>query len=382
MRILWLTPGFAAGPQDYNCIPPLQALARALTGQGVELHIIALEYPFVQAPYAFGPAATPASEGAGALPAGPVDPLQPVRLPGGEDGMRPAGGATVYPCDGRNRRWLRWRTRARALDRAAAILAEKKCDALHSFWLGPAWALGVQLAARHRLPHWTTLMGQDALPQNRFLPRLEPAAAASLIALTPFHRDALKRATGLQAAHCIPWGLEAADIAPADSSARRTDVLGVGSLLPVKDWVRWLRVLRRIADVRPDLRAELIGSGPEARRLRHMAGRLGLGDRLQCCGDLPRPEVLARMRQSRALLHTARFEAFGMVLAEAPANGCRVVSTPVGVAPALGACADTDEALAAAVLYALDAPPTPFIRKPLMMEDTAAQYLKLYNTCV
>ncbi len=353
MRILWITPGFAAGVHDVNCIPPLQLLARGLLRAGVDLQVIALEYPFVSEPYRFTP-----------LPVRAGDEAHPLQL---------------YPCNGRNRRWLRWRTLARARAWARAILADYKFDAVHSFWLGPAWALGAQLANRCQTPHWTTLMGQDVLPQNRYTRRIDARAAAGLIALTPFHQSVLEQTTGLSAGHCIPWGLDLEEARIEPAVPRTLDVLGVGSLLPVKDWERWLRVLRQVADRRPALRAELIGAGPELGRLRALATALHLDGHIALTGELPRPAVLARMRRSRVLLHTARFESFGMVLAEAAANGCRVVSTPVGAAPQLGSCADTDETLAAGVVNALEAPlpapETPVFR----LEDTVSAYLQLYR---
>jgi hypothetical protein len=45
LRILWITPGFASNESDFNCIPPLQLLARALSDQGVDLQILALNFP-------------------------------------------------------------------------------------------------------------------------------------------------------------------------------------------------------------------------------------------------------------------------------------------------------------------------------------------------
>lgn len=342
MRVLWLTPGFAAGEDDYNCIPPMQALARALLRHGTDLHIIALEYPFRNGVYAWET-------------------------------------ATVYPCNGQNRRFLRWRTLARARGLARQIMQEKKAAVLHSFWLGPASALGGQLAGQWQIPHWTTLMGQDVLPGNRYLRRLNAPGTARLVALTAFHNNMLTQNTGLQAAQCIPWGLEQQDIPQKLSSERVVDVLGVGSLIPVKNWELWLRVLRLVANRHPRLRAELIGSGPEERRLRALTAELGLEKHVHFAGELPRPEVLARMGASRILLHTSRFESFGMVLVEAAAQGCRVISTPVGVAPELGLCAAKEEELATAVVTALKNPPQQVPELRWQMEAIAEAYLDLYR---
>jgi len=387
MRILWLTPGFAANEHDHNCIPPLQLLVRELLGQGLDLQIIALEYPFRAEPYVWGyptPDPSPKREGRRGklVEYDAVSSTSPHPFRGGVGGGVEGGGiigAIVYPCDGRNRRYLRWRTLARARAFAQQLFTANRFDAIQSFWLGPAWALGEQLAARWKTPHVTTLMGQDVLTANRYLRRLQAGGVSRLVALTPFHNDQLEKTTGLRAAHCIPWGVGSVDIAEVLPNERPVDVLGVGSLIPVKNWEQWLRVLHLVARVRPGLRAELIGSGPEAGRLRVMAQQLGLTQQVHFAGEIPRPQVLARLRESRVLLHTSRFESFGMVVAEAVANGCRVVGTPVGAAPELGVCAGTDTGLAELLLQALEAPVLTVPPEILRIAATAEAYLRLYK---
>lgn len=329
MRLLFITPGFPADTADDTCIPPLQLLVRELVRQGDEVSVIALEYPFQSQPYLWE-------------------------------------GARVYPCNGRNRPWLRWRSVLRARRFAREIMGKSKCDILHSFWLGPAWRLGEQLATRWEMPHLCTLMGQDVLAANRYLRTINDTHAKRLIALTPFHNEQLEQTTGWRAAHCIPWGIDPEEAPPALPAERPVDVLGVGSLLPVKNWERWLRVLRLVVAEQPGLCAELIGEGPEKLRLMALATQLGLEQVVRFRGGLTRAAVLARMRESRVLLHTARFESFGYVLAEAKAQGCRVVGTPVGIAPALADCAGSEEDLAAAVARAP--------RRATAPESTAAEH--------
>jgi len=248
MRLLFITPGFPAHAHDDTCIPPLQLLVRELIRQGADLQVIALEYPFRATPYPWpGP-----------------------------------GGAQVCPCNGQNRRWLRWRSYARARAFARQLFQEKKFDVLHSFWLGPAWYLGEQLATRWQTPHLCTLMGQDVLPTNRYLRRAGAGHAGRLVALTPFHNDQLERGAGWRAGHVIPWGIDAAEL-PAGPTAgpRPLGVLGVGSLLPVKNWERWLRVVGLARVQRPALRAELIGDGPGKAGLLRLARELDLESSVQ-----------------------------------------------------------------------------------------------------
>ncbi len=399
MRIIWITPGFAANEQDYNCIPPLQMLAKELQRQGVELHIVALEYPFISPSHHSHqlkrgiPEFKVKSQNVKCKSQKGVSGKCNLQALAIQKIVRDAISLLhfdfpilhfdfknrVYPCNGQNRRWLRWRTLARARRFAQHIFSEKKVAAIHSFWLGPAWVIGEQLAKRWNIPHYCTLMGQDVLPANRYLKRLKQEQTSRLVALSAFHNDMLERNTGLRAEHCIPWGIEPQEHPQDFSQKRPIDILGVGSLVPVKNWVRWLEVLRLVVESRPELRAALIGGGPEQRRLQILAERFGLTKHIRFTGTLERPQVLEQMRQSRVLLHTANFESFGFVFAEAAASGCRVVSTAVGIAPNLGDCAVTDAGLAAAVLRALGQVDlhTPLILQN--MRDTGQAYLDLYE---
>ena len=343
MTIVWITPGFAADEQDHNCIPPLQLLAAALLRKGVDLRILALEYPFREEPYHWH-------------------------------------GATVFPCNGRNRPWLKPRTLWRAMNHCRRIIGEKEVTALHSFWLGWASLAGERVSQQTGIPHLTTLMGQDVLPQNRkFLRGLTPGRCTRLVALSGFQNDCFEENTGFRADYTIPWGIDETEIPATLPSERPVDVLGAGSLVAVKNWEKWLHTVALAAETKPGLRAELIGEGPERHRLERLAARLGLERTLRFSGNLPRAEVMARMRQSKVLLHTARFESFGYVLAEAAMNGCRIVSTPVGVASELGVTGVQEPRLAKWLLQTIEQPVNrqPFV--PYTMEKTAEEYLRRYR---
>lgn len=343
MRVLWLTPGFAADENDHNCIPPLQLLARELLRQGVDLQVVALEYPFRSEPYRWH-------------------------------------GASVFPCNGQNRRWLKMRTLWRAAATFRKLSTLGKFDAIHSFWLGLAFFVGEKILRQHNLPHFTTLMGQDVLQENRrFLKSLTAERAARLIAVSDFQNDIFEKNTGLRAAHVIPWGVNEDEIPAVLPSERPLDVLGVGSLVKVKNWEKWLKVMALAAQKFPEIQAELIGDGPERANLERLTQELSLEEKVRFAGNLPRAEVLVKMQQAKVLLHTASFESFGYVLAEVAMNGCRVVSTPVGVASQFGKTAETEEDLVALLLDTLAQPvqSQPFV--PFKMKETAAAYLRLYS---
>ena len=241
--------------------------------------------------------------------------------------------------------------------------------------------LGELVSKRRDVPHFTTLAGQDVRTSNDWHLRwLRPGREKRLVALSAFQQRVFRQTTGLEAGHRIPWGIDIDDTPGFIAGDRPIDVLGVGSLVPVKHWEKWLRVLAAVADARPQLRAVLIGEGSEHGRLRQLAAQLGLTARVHFAGALPRQEVLATMGRAKILLHTASFESFGFVYPEAAAQGCALVSTPVGVAPEMGAdCAESESALASLLLRRLTAGRPPFPTRPFVAKDTAARYMALWK---
>lgn len=343
MRVLWLTPGFPANELDQNCLPPLQLLARALQMQGVELHIISLDYPFDNQAFSWHEI--------------------PVR--------------SSY---GSQQKWFRWSNWFRMIRYAQAAHQEQKFDLIHSFWLGPAWLIGQHLQQRWNIPHWTTLMGQDVLPANKYRHLLRARKVSNLIAVSDFQQAVFEKTTGFQAGHTIPWGVKNAEILANFPRHRPVDILGCGSLISVKNWSLWIQVVAEIARQNPSIKAELIGEGPYRKILEQQILEAGLAQNITLRGSLPRAVALARMLESKVLLHTARFESFGFVLAEAAMCGCRVVSTPVGIAPSFSAPGQSLNLLLDQTLNALDQPLLETPNTPFTMEETARRYLHLYHS--
>jgi glycosyltransferase involved in cell wall biosynthesis len=108
----------------------------------------------------------------------------------------------------------------------------------------------------------------------------------------------------------------------------------------------------------PDWKLLVAGSGPDASRLRRLARRLGLTDRVQYLGNLPRARLFELMGgEADVLLFPSMHEDAGWVVAEAGASGLPVVALDRGGPPLLGAVVarpgtvnETVERLAACVM--------------------------------
>ncbi len=343
MHLLFITPIFPFDESDTTCLPPLQALVRELAARpGVRVSVIAVHYPHAAEDYVWN-------------------------------------GVRVYACGGSNRYMLRPQTWYRAVECASRINRACPIDAIHSIWLGECAVIGRWLERKYNRPHWVTLAGQDARPENPFL-SLFTLGMLNLVAVSEVQAGVYELSTGRAVQAVIPWGLDEKQFAPpAEPVERDVDILGVGPFLPHRNWPLFFDAVKIVAERTPDVKVSIVGGGEEKLALEELRRAHGLGEVVKFAGPKSRPRTLEWMRRSRALLNASHYEAFGYAMLEASASGCRVVSTPVGVAPELPFCemGETAEELAELVLSALaerDAPPG---QVHFSVKDTADGYLQL-----
>ncbi|MGH3614022.1 MAG: glycosyltransferase family 4 protein [Pseudonocardia sp.] len=110
-------------------------------------------------------------------------------------------------------------------------------------------------------------------------------------------------------------------------------VVGIGRLVPWKGWSLALEAIARIDE--PDVKFVLLGDGPDRRRLESRARRLGVADRVEFLGALPREDVAAILRSARVLLFPSFHDSSPWAVAEALMAGCPVVSLDLGGVPEL-----------------------------------------------
>jgi glycosyltransferase involved in cell wall biosynthesis len=110
-------------------------------------------------------------------------------------------------------------------------------------------------------------------------------------------------------------------------------VLAVGSLIPRKAYDVLVKAMALIRDRGHHLDLVIVGDGPEAPRLATLAKELAVEERVLFAGEMPHAEVLRFYPGAEFFVHTAREEAFGLVLLEAMAFGKAVIAPRVGGVP-------------------------------------------------
>jgi glycosyltransferase involved in cell wall biosynthesis len=122
--------------------------------------------------------------------------------------------------------------------------------------------------------------------------------------------------------------LKAGEEAPAAPStgAGRT-VVSIGRLIPIKDQVTLLTAFATAS--RPGDRLVVIGDGPLRGDLERLAGRLGVADRVELPGLLPRDEVYRVLAGADAYVSTSRGEGLPLSVLEALAAELPVVLSDI-----------------------------------------------------
>jgi glycosyltransferase involved in cell wall biosynthesis len=111
----------------------------------------------------------------------------------------------------------------------------------------------------------------------------------------------------------------------------RPAVLGVGTLIPIKDFATLIRAFARLRQDRP-ARLVILGEGPERPRLQRLRHELGIAVDVDLPGFTRNP--YAFMARADVLAVSSRVEGMPITIVEALACGCPVVSTDCPSGPA------------------------------------------------
>ncbi|WP_184549171.1 glycosyltransferase family 4 protein [Mucilaginibacter sp. FT3.2] len=290
-----LTPGFPADGNDTTCIPAMQVFVRALKQSNPQLHIIVVsfQYPFTASRYYWYGVEVIALAGKG---------------------------------KGQLFRLITWQ---RVWQTLKKLHQKYELAGLLSFWIGECAYIGNRFAKKYSLPHHIWMLGQDAKAGNEYVNRIKPKKE-SLIAISDFLANEFRINYGILPAHVIPSGIDVT-LFNEGNADRDIDILGAGSLIPLKQYHLFVNIVKSLITKFPDVKAVICGKGPEMDNLKIQIAKLKLENNILLRGELPHPEVLALMQRSKVFLHTSLYEGYSTVLSEALYAGCHAVSLVKGM---------------------------------------------------
>jgi glycosyltransferase involved in cell wall biosynthesis len=285
-----LTPGFPASESDSTCLPSQQLLVKALNTNypGMPVIILSMEYPFHRKPYLWH-------------------------------------SNTVIPFDGWNKGRIKkmdsWIAVWRALQR---LKREYHIVGLFSFWCTQCALIGKYFGRLYAIRHYIWILGQDARKDNRFIPLIRPRAE-ELVAMSDSLVREFYKNHRVRPAHIIP---NAIDISLFDDRpvGRDIDILGVGALIPLKQYEIFIAVVKALTFRIPGIKAVICGKGQEESRLRKLIREWQLEDNVSLVGEKPHSDILQLMRRSKILLHPSSYEGYSTVCLEALYAGAHVCS--------------------------------------------------------
>lgn len=340
-HIVFLTPGFARNEQDTTTIPALQEYIFALKKEQPELKItiITFQFPFTKSSYDWH-------------------------------------NCNIIPLNGKNKKWkkiLIWNSAFQLLKK---LNKKQPISIIHSFWLGECAFVGNLFSNKFNIKHICTLMGQDVKKKNFYL-KLLPLQNMNLICLSTFQKQYLLENDSLQP-KIIPWGITKTKFLP--STQKTIDIIGVGSLIPVKNYELFIDIVFEIHKTLP-LKVVLLGDGKDKEKLQKKIKQLQLENAITLTGKLSYNKTLEYISKAKVLLHTSHFESFGMIFPEALESKTLIVSKNVGCAfPSENwFITETIEEMILACKKGLISSFSNNCENPFLIEKTVENYLKVYN---
>jgi len=288
--IVILTPGFAKDEADSTCIPTQQNFVRALKKVYPQLNIIilALDYPYSTKRY-------------------------------------PWYNNTVISFNGKNKGGLsKLLRRRRVLSVLKEIHGSKDIIGLLSFWYAECALIGKKFADKNGLKHICWICGQDAKKGNKNVRRLT-LRANELVGLSDFLQDEFEKNYNIKPQYVIKPGINTEQFSK-EIQVKDIDVIGAGSLIPLKQYEIFVNVIAEIKKQTPGIKAVLMGDGPEKNKLEALITKNELQSNIILAGELPHAEVLQTMQRAKTFLHPSSYEGFSIVCLEALYAGCQVIS--------------------------------------------------------
>jgi glycosyltransferase involved in cell wall biosynthesis len=135
--------------------------------------------------------------------------------------------------------------------------------------------------------------------------------------------------------HLVRCGLQLSDLPVRRRSGPARRIISVGRLSAEKGQAGLLEAFASILPDCPDIELVLAGDGPESGRLRAIADRLSISERVRFTGRLSERDALEGIAQADILVVSSFMEGLPIVLMEAMALGTPVIATRVAGIPEL-----------------------------------------------
>lgn len=289
--IIVVTPGFPKDEEDTACLPAFQQFALALKHNFPDLTFVfvSLQYPF-------------------------------------KNGLYMWKGIEVHAIGGKNKKHIfGLRTKRLAMKKLNDLKETSNIKGLISLWCIDTAMVANKFALENKINHVIWIIGQDAKSTNGFVKKIKPKPE-QLIAMSDFLKEEFKKNHQIDPKYVITNGINPALFEDLNIGQRPINILGAGSLIPLKNYSLFIEVIAEVVKQYPSVNVKIVGDGAEKKQLNDLIIKYKLQNNLELMGAKSHSETLSLMNQAQLFLHTSYYEGNSTVLMEALYSGCKVIS--------------------------------------------------------
>lgn len=201
-------------------------------------------------------------------------------------------------------------------------------------WFSPVWCRKPRITFLHHVhgPMWGQMLPGPLAGFGRVLEaRLAPPFYRRTQMVTP--SDATREELvelGFQPRHvlAVPNGVSV-EFVPGGQRSAHPHVVAVGRLAPVKRFDELIRAAVHTRTRVPDLRLDIVGSGPQRDELEALVASLGAGEWITFIGQVSHHDLVSLYQRSWIVASASLAEGWGLTLTEAAACGTPAVATDI-----------------------------------------------------
>lgn len=208
--------------------------------------------------------------------------------------------------------------------RALMLLKKrKKIKAIVAGWIAEGCFVASWFAYFNRIKFYGWILGQDAKPGGLYQ-RISKIKSHQLLSLSDAAKELFYKSYGKMPAVLLPGVAEVKNMIPFNE--RLIDIMGAGSLIPLKQYNILIEVIAALKNTIPNIQCVISGGGEDEQKLKKQIADLNLNDNIDLKGELPHAASLQLMQQAKLFIHPSSYEGFGLVNIEALAAGAKVIS--------------------------------------------------------
>jgi len=226
---------------------------------------------------------------------------------------------------------------ASLISRVRNLHRSQPIDLIHAHAALPCGHAAVLLSRELEIPCVVTVHGLDAFFDHQVrgfagawckrVAQFVYRSASRVICISDKVAEKVTDGAGVPANTKVIYNsVDAQMFSPASSDSLPSTILSVGNLIPIKGHALLLRALASVLPGYPHISCEIIGDGPEHRRLARLASDCNLAGRVRFLGRQSRKQVAEAMRRCALFALPSRYEGLGCVYLEAMSTAKPVIA--------------------------------------------------------